>query len=227
MKKLSLFAIIIFAAFSSVSAQTIFTSYSFNVEPKDQGTVLQLYKDYFEKHPNKGTSVSASLYENHFKGEHVATHELVFAGPAELIGAGYDSKSSDSWLLFQSELSKYCKGVSAATGKRISGFGDTSSAIYPVQDVLFAIIKDEDQYKAKFDAFWSKNTAPNTRISFGSVGTRNQDGTTHYIVRSYKDFTTKFTDDIQHAKGYAEMLTSMKDIRTFTTSKTRTLLGKW
>jgi hypothetical protein len=225
MKKLFILSIILFAAFTSINAQTIFTSYSFNVEPKDQSTVLQLYKDYFEKHPNKG--VTAFLYENHFKGEQVATHELIFSGPADLMGAGYDSKSSDAWKLFQSELSKYCKGVSAATGKRISGFGDTSSAIYPVQDVLFAIIKDEDQYKAKFDAFWSKNTSPNTRISFGSVGTRNQDGTTHYIVRSYKDFTTKFTDDIQHAKGYAEMLTSMKDIRTFTTSKTRTLLGKW
>ncbi len=227
MKKLSLFAIIIFATFSSLSAQTMFTSYAFNVEPKDQSTVLQLYKNYFEKHPNKGTGVTASLYENHFKGEQVATHELVFTGPAEIMGAGYDSKSSDSWLLFQSELSKYCKTVNAAMGKRISGFGDTSSAIYPVQDVLFAIIKDEDQYKAKFDAFWSKNTSPNTRISFGSIGTRLQDGTTHYIVRSYKDFTTKFTDDIQHTKGYTEMLNSLKDIRTFTTSKTRILLGKW
>lgn len=227
MKKLSLFAIIILAAFSSLSAQTMFTSYAFNVEPKDQSTVLQLYKNYFEKHPNKGTGVTASLYENHFKGEQVATHELVFTGPAEIMGAGYDSKSSDSWLLFQSELSKYCKTVNAAMGKRISGFGDTSSAIYPVQDVLFAIIKDEDQYKAKFDAFWSKNTSPNTRISFGSIGTRLQDGTTHYIVRSYKDFTTKFTDDIQHTKGYTEMLNSLKDIRTFTTSKTRILLGKW
>ena len=225
MKKLSILAIIIFATISSLSAQSIFTSYAFNIEPKDQTTVLQLYKNYFEKHPNKG--VTATLYENHFKGEQVATHELVFSGPAELMGAGYDSKSSDAWLLFQSELSKYCKGVSAATGKRISGFGDTSSAIYPVQDVLFVIIKDEDQYKAKFDAFWSKNTSPNTRISFGSVGTRIQDGTTHYIVRSYKDFTTKFTDDIQRAKGYTEMLNSLKEIRTFTTSKTRILLGKW
>jgi hypothetical protein len=225
MKKLSLFAIIIFATFSSLSAQTMFTSYAFNVDPKDEQTVLQLYKNYFEKHPNK--IVTATLYQNHFKGEQVATHELVFAGPAELLGAGYDSKSSDSWLLFQSELSKYCKGVSAAMGKRISGFGDTTSAIYPVQDVLFAIIRDEDQYKAKFDAFWSKNTSSNTRITFGSVGTRMQDGTTHYIVRSYKDFTTKFTDDIQHVKGYTEMLNSLKDIRTFTTSKTRILLGKW
>jgi hypothetical protein len=226
MKKILIFLTVFFAAISSLSAQkNMFTSYSFNVESKNEQTVLQLYKNYFEKHPNKG--VTATLYENHFKGAQVATHELVFSGPAELMGAGYDSKSSDAWLLFQSELSKYCKGVSAAIGKRISGFGDTSIAIYPVQDVLFLIIKDEVQYKAQFDAFWSKNTSPNTRISFGSVGTRIQDGTTHYIVRSYKDFTTKFTDDIQHAKGYTEMLTSLKDIRTFTTTKTRTLLGKW
>jgi len=226
MKKIFIFLTVFFAAISSLSAQkNMFTSYSFNVESKNEQTVLQLYKNYFEKHPNKG--VTATLYENHFKGEQVATHELVFSGPAELMGAGYDSKSSDAWLLFQSELSKYCKGVSAAIGKRISGFGDTSSTIYSVQDVLFLIIKDEGQYKAQFDAFWSKNTSPNTRISFGSVGTRIQDGTTHYIVRSYKDFTTKFTDDIQHAKGYTEMLNSLKDIRTFTTSKTRTILGKW
>ena len=226
MKKILIFITVLFAAISNLGAQkTMFTSYSFNVKSKNEQTVLQLYKNYFEKHPNKG--VTATLYENHFKGEQIATHELVFSGPAELMGAGYDSKSSDAWLLFQSELSKYCKGVSAAIGKRISGFGDTSIAIYPVQDVLFLIIKDEVQYKAQFDAFWSKNTSPNTRISFGSVGTRIQDGTTHYIVRSYKDFTTKFTDDIQHAKGYTEMLTSLKDIRTFTTTKTRTLLGKW
>jgi hypothetical protein len=143
------------------------------------------------------------------------------------MGAGYDAKSADAWKLFQSELSKYCKGVSAAEGKRISGFGDTSSVAYPVQDVLLVIVKDEDQYKAKFDAFWSKNTPANTRISFGKIGTRGPDGTTHYVVRSYKNFTTKFTDDVQHAKGYAELINSLKDIRTFTTSKTRVLLGKW
>jgi len=40
MKKLSLFAIIIFASFSSLSAQAIFTSYAFNIEPKEQNTVL-------------------------------------------------------------------------------------------------------------------------------------------------------------------------------------------
>ena len=54
MKKLSILAIIIFATISSLSAQSIFTSYAFNVDPKDQTTVLQLYKNYFEKHPNKG-----------------------------------------------------------------------------------------------------------------------------------------------------------------------------
>ena len=72
MKKLSILAIIIFATISSLSAQSIFTSYAFNVDPKDQTTVLQLYKNYFEKHPNKG--VTATLYENHFKGEQVVTH---------------------------------------------------------------------------------------------------------------------------------------------------------
>ncbi len=225
MKKITLFAIMLLAGFSSIKAQTMFTSYSFNVEPKDEQTVLQLYKNYFEKHPNKGVTVY--LYENNFKGEDVATHEVVFTGSPALMGAGYDSKSSDSWSLFQSELSKYCKGVSGAEGKRISGYGDTSSAIYPVQDVLFATIKDEDLYKAKFDAFWSKNTPANTRISFGSVGTRVKDGTTHYIVVSYKDFTTKFTNNNAQIKGYTELLNSIKDIRTFTTSKTRVLLGKW
>jgi hypothetical protein len=76
MKKLFLFTLILVAAFSSLSAQTMFTSYSFNVEPKDEQTVLQLYKNYFAKYPN--TVVSAYLYENHFKSDNVATHELIF-----------------------------------------------------------------------------------------------------------------------------------------------------
>ena len=184
MKKLSLLTIILFAAFSSINAQSIFTSYSFNVEPKDQNTVLQLYKEYFGKKENLIKGVTIALYENHFKGRDIATHEMIASGTAEAMGAAYDSKSSSAWNLFQSELSKYCKGVRAAEGKRGSNFGDTSSVIYPIQDVYFINVKDPEQYKAKFEAFWSKNIPANTRISFGSVSTLNEEKTTHYVVKS-------------------------------------------
>jgi hypothetical protein len=227
MKKLSLLTVILFAAFSSMHAQGIFSSYSFNVEPKDQAIVLQLYKDYFGKKENLIKGVTIALYENHFKGKEVATHEMVASGTPEAMGAAYDGKSSSAWNLFQSELSKYCKGVRAAEGKRGSNFGDTSSAIYPVQDVYFINVKDQEQYKAKFEAFWSKNSPANTRISFGSVTTLNEEKTTHYVVRSYKDFTTKFKDDVQSYKGYAEMMSLQKDNRTFNSSTTRVLLGRW
>ena len=227
MKKLSLLTVILFAAFSSMHAQGIFTSYSFNVEPKDQNTVLQLYKDYFGKKENLVKGITVALYENHFKAKDIATHEMIFSGTPEAMGAAYDGKSSSAWNLFQSELSKYCKGVRAAEGKRGSNFGDTSSVIYPVQDVYFINVKDQEQYKAKFEAFWSKNSPANTRISFGSVTTLNEEKTTHYVVRSYKDFTTKFKDDVQSYKGYAEMMSLQKDNRTFNSSTTRVLLGKW
>jgi hypothetical protein len=227
MKKLSLLTVILFAAFSSIHAQGIFTSYSFNVEPKDQNTVLQLYKDYFGKKENLVKGITVALYENHFKAKDIATHEMIFSGTPEAMGAAYDGKSSYAWALFQSELSKFCKGVRAAEGKRGSNFGDTSSAIYPVQDVYFINVKDQEQYKAKFEAFWSKNSPANTRISFGSVTTLNEEKTTHYVVRSYKDFTTKFKDDVQSYKGYAEMMSLQKDNRTFNSSTTRVLLGRW
>jgi hypothetical protein len=227
MKKLSLLTVILFAAFSSMHAQGIFSSYSFNVEPKDQAIVLQLYKDYFGKKENLIKGVTIALYENHFKGKDVATHEMVASGTPEAMGAAYDGKSSSAWNLFQSELSKYCKGVRAAEGKRGSNFGDTSSVIYPIQDVYFINVKDPEQYKAKFEAFWNKNSPANTRISFGSVTTLNEEKTTHYVVRSYKDFTTKFKDDVQSYKGYAEMMSLQKDNRTFNSSTTRVLLGRW
>ena len=227
MKKLSLLTIILFAAFSSINAQGLFTSYSFNVEPKDQATVLQLYKNYFAKKEHLIKGVTVALYENHFRAKDVATHELVVTGTPEAMGAGYDSKPSDAWSLFQSELSKYCKNVRSAEGKRFSSFGDTSSVIYPIQDVYFANIKDQALYKEKFDAFWSKNTPANTRVSLGSVTTLNEEKTTHYVVRSYKDFTTKFKDDAQSLKGYAEMMSLQKEIRTFNSSTTRILLGRW
>ena len=208
-------------------AQGIFSSYSFNVEPKDQAIVLQLYKDYFGKKENLIKGVTIALYENHFKGKDVATHEMVASGTPEAMGAAYDGKSSSAWNLFQSELSKYCKGVRAAEGKRGSNFGDTSSAIYPVQDVYFINVKDQEQYKAKFEAFWSKNSPANTRISFGSVTTLNEEKTTHYVVRSYKDFTTKFKDETVNGKATAEFTNSVKDIRSFNSSTTRVLLGRW
>jgi hypothetical protein len=227
MKKLSLLAIILFAAFSSINAQSIFSSYSFNVEPKDQATVFQLYKDYFAKKEHLIKGVTVALYENHFRAKDVATHELVVTGTPEAMGAGYDSKASDAWSLFQSELSKYCKPVRSAEGKRFSSFGDTSSAIYPIQDVYFINVKDQELFKSRFDAFWSKNIPANTRISLGSVTTLNEEKTTHYVVRSFKDFTTKFKDDAQSIKGYAEMMTLQKEIRTFNSSTTRVLLGRW
>jgi hypothetical protein len=227
MKKLSLLAIMMIAAFSSINAQGIFSSYSFNVEPKDQYTVMQLYKEYFSKKERLIKGVTVALYENHFKGTDVATHEVIFTGTPEAMGAGYDSKSSEAWSLFQSELSKYCKPVRAAEGKRFSSFGDTSSAIYPIQDVFFINVKDPELFKSRFDAFWSKNIPANTRISIGSVTTLNEEKTTHYVVRSFKDFTTKFKDDVQSIKGYAEMMSLQKEIRTFNSSTTRILLGRW
>jgi hypothetical protein len=227
MKKLSLLAIIMFAAFSSINAQSIFTSYSFNVEPKDQNTVLQLYKEYFGKKENLVKGITVTLYENHFRGRDIATHDVVFSGTAEAMGAAYDGKSSAAWNLFQSELSKFCKGVRAAEGKRGSNFGDTSSAIYPVQDAYFINVKDPEQYKAKFEAFWSKNTPSNIRITFGSVTTLNEEKTTHYVVKSYKDFTTKFKDEATNGKVNTEFTNSVKEIRTFNYSTTRVLLGRW
>ena len=227
MKKLSLLTIILFAAFSSINAQGIFSSYAFNVEPKDQATVLQLYKDYFAKKEHLIKGVTVALYENHFRAKDVATHELVVTGTPEAMGAGYDSKASDAWSLFQSELSKYCKPVRAAEGKRFSSFGDTSSVIYPIQDVYFINVKDQELFKSRFDAFWSKNIPANTRISLGSLTTLNEEKTTHYVVRSFKDFTTKFKDDAQSLKGYAEMMNLQKEIRTFNSSTTRILLGRW
>ena len=227
MKKLSLLTIILFVAFSSINAQGIFSSYAFNVEPKDQATVLQLYKDYFAKKEHLIKGVTVALYENHFRAKDVATHELVVTGTPEAMGAGYDSKASDAWSLFQSELSKYCKPVRAAEGKRFSSFGDTSSVIYPIQDVYFINVKDQELFKSRFDAFWSKNIPVNTRISLGSVTTLNEEKTTHYVVRSFKDFTTKFKDDAQSIKGYAEMMNLQKEIRTFNSSTTRILLGRW
>jgi len=227
MKKLSLLAIIMFAALSSINAQSIFTSYTFNVEPKDQNTVLQLYKDYFGKKENLIKGVTIALYENHFKGKDVATHEMVASGTPEAMGAAYDGQSSASWNLFQSELSKYCKAVRAAEGKRGSNFGDTSSVIYPIQDVYYINIKDPEQYKTKFEAFWSKNTPANTRITFGNVTTLNEEKTTHYVVKSFKDFTTKFKDDAINGKANTEFTNSVKDIRTFNSSTTRVLLGRW
>jgi len=227
MKKLSLLTVILFAAFSSMNAQGIFSSYAFNVEPKDQATVFQLYKDYFAKKEHLIKGITVALYENHFRAKDVATHELVVTGTPEAMGAGYDSKASDAWSLFQSELSKYCKPVRAAEGKRFSSFGDTSSVIYPIQDVYFINVKDQELFKSRFDAFWSKNIPVNTRISLGSVTTLNEEKTTHYVVRSFKDFTTKFKDDAQSIKGYAEMMNLQKEIRTFNSSTTRVLLGRW
>ena len=227
MKKLSFLTIIMFVAFSSINAQSIFTSYTFNVEPKDQYTVYQLYKEYFGKKERLINGVTVFLYENHFKAKDVATHEVIFTGTPEAMGAGYDSKSSEAWSLFQSELSKYCKPVRAAEGKRFPGFGDTSSVLYPVQDVYYINVKNPELFKSNFDAFWSKNIPANTRISFGSVTTINEEKTTHYVVRSFKDFTTKFKDDPQSLKGYAEMMSLQKEIRTFNSSTTRILLGRW
>lgn len=227
MKKLSLLTIILFAAFSSMNAQTIFTTYSFNVEPKDEYTVSQLYKEYFSKKERLIKGVTVYLYENHFKAKDVATHEVVFTGTPEAMGAGYDGKGSEAWSLFQSELSKYCKPVRSAEGKRISSFGDTSSVVYPIQNVYYLNVKDPAQYKEKFEAFWTKNTPANTRVSLGSVTTLNEEKTTHYVVRSYKDFTTKFKDEDVNGKATSEFYNSVKDIRFFNSSTTRILLGKW
>ena len=227
MKKLFLFAIILIATASSLKAQTIFTYYDFNVEPKDEQTVLNLYKAYFANKPEGLKGVKVSLCQTHFAEKGVPTHELIFVGSPESLGAAYDSKSSDAWSLLQSEISKYTKEVSAGMGESISVFGDANSEAYPIQDIYYINLKDEKLFKSKFDAFWSKNISKNGRISFGSVNTKGSDGVTHYVLRSYKNFTDEFKEDASSLNGYAEYMNSVKDIRTILSTRTRILLGTW
>ena len=228
MKKIFIFLTVFFAAISNLSAQTtMFTSYTFNVEPKNEQTVLKLYNDYFGKKEHLAKGVSVSLFQNHFKSNDDATHEVVFVGTPEAMGVAYDSPSDASWKLFQSELSKFCIDKEAASGTRLSSFGDESNTNYLVQDVIFQKITDSKLFKEKFDAYWSKNLQPNTRLVLGSISRRMTDGTTHYVIISHKDFSSKFkykplNEDLQ--KEYAN---SVKEIRTYTKSRTRVLLGKW
>ena len=228
MKKIFIFLTVFFAAISNLSAQTnMFTSYTFNVEPKNEQTVLKLYNDYFGKKEHLAKGVSVSLFQNHFKSNDDATHEVVFVGTPEAMGVAYDSPSDASWKLFQSELSKFCIDKEAGSGNRLSSFGDESNKNYLVQDVIFQKITDSKLFKEKFDAYWSKNLQPNTRLVLGSISRRMTDGTTHYVIISHKDFSSKFkykplNEDLQ--KEYAN---SVKEIRTYTKSRTRVLLGKW
>jgi hypothetical protein len=227
MKKLFLFVIILITSATNLKAQTIFTYYAFNVEPKDANTVLNLYKEYFSNKPSALNGITVSLYQNHFAGKDVPTHEIVFTGTPENLGAAYDSKSTDAWSLLQSELSKYTTEVNAGMGESLSVFGDANSEKYPIQDVYLISIKDKNLFKAKFDAFWSKNNSKDARMSFGSLNTNGADGVTNYVVRSYKNFTDEFTDDASSLNGYSEYMNSVKDIRTVITTRTRILLGKW
>jgi hypothetical protein len=112
-------------------------------------------------------------------------------------------------------------------GENLSVFGDASSEKYPIQDVYLISIKDKSLFKAKFDAFWSKNISKDARMSFGSLNTNGTDGVTNYVVRSYKNFTDEFTDNASSLNGYSEYMNSVKDIRTVITTRTRILLGKW
>ena len=228
MKKILIFITVFFAVISNLGAQTnMFTSYSFNVEPKNEQTVLKLYKDYFGKKEHLIKGVSVSLYQNHFKDNEDATHEVVFYGSPEAMGVAYDSPSGASWTIFQSELAKYCKDVNSGTGTRLSSFGDESNTNYLVQDVIFQKITDSKLFKENFDAHWSKNLPPNTRIGLGSISRKTTDGTTHYVVISYKDFSTKFKFKAVDENLQKEYSNSVKEIRTYTKSRTRVLLGKW
>ncbi len=228
MKKIFLSSMVFFAIISSLNAQTtMFTSYSFNVAPKDDQTVYNLYKDYFGKKENIIKGVTVTLFQNHFKGIDDATHEVVFAGTSDAMGEAYDSPSSASWNLFQSELSKYCKDANSTSGTRLSSFGDTSKANFAIQDIILQNIKDINLFKEKFDAHWSKSLPPNTRISLGSINRKNVDGTTNYVLISYKDFKTKFNFKPTNEISQKEYGQAVKELRTYTTAHTRILLGKW
>ena len=228
MKKIFIFLTVFFAAISNLSAQTkMFTSYTFNVEPKNEQTVLKLYNDYFGKKEHLAKGVSVSLFQNHFKSNDDATHEVVFVGTPEAMGVAYDSQSDASWKLFQSELSKFCIDGESGSGSRLSSFGDESNTNYLVFDVIYQKITDISLFKEKFDAHWSKNLPPNTRIGLGSISRRMADGTTHYVVISYKDFSTKFNFKPLNEDFQKEYANSVKEMRTYTKSKTRVLLGMW
>ena len=219
---------VFFAIISSLNAQKImFTSYSFNVANQDEQKVLKLYNDYFGKKENLVKGITVSLFQNHFKANNDATHQVVFSGTPDVLGAAYDSPSSTAWELFQSELSKYCKDANSTSGTRLSSFGDTSKANFAIQDIILQNIKDINLFKEKFDAHWSKSLPPNTRISLSSIGRRMTDGTTHYVVIRYKDFTTKFNFKPTNEISQKEYAQAVKELRSYTKSNTRVLLGRW
>jgi len=224
-----------FVALKIYAQETYFTIYNFTVVPQEIETIHRLVNDYYTAHKPDGITVY--LYENHFNDSgNNFTHSIVFAGSLDAIGNMYSGANNDTWNLFITKINAHIKdGFSSATGRRIAGYGDTSTS-HPVQRYIMLDVEDTDAFDAAYKAFNSK-TNPEGRVTgMGNISAGvSPDGENRWVVNSYKDFKAAIggddklmTDQARAArdKGWEEFIANNGGARIVRTGL-RILIGQW
>tara|TARA_B110000014_G_scaffold230032_1_gene191243 strand:- start:1196 stop:1882 length:687 start_codon:yes stop_codon:yes gene_type:complete len=186
MKK-SILIFLFFAISSNLFAQNAWSVYEWKVKPENVSTVLNICDEYLSQEGNVTEGTTIALYEIMFAGKGFdATHTLNIYGDMESMNNGYNKAQKADWFLFLTQLNQFIEPVASLAGRAIKAYNENDDSD-PIHQLWLMNVSNS----SKFLNSWTKlrdKFPPSNFLELGTVVSGREEGITHYVLSSQKDF---------------------------------------
>ena len=201
--------------------------YNIKVDRVNVNQVVSILDGYLSNSDNLAEGVTVSLYEIMFANNDVkATHIIAFSGSPDAMNSQYATVQTDEWHLMMSRLGQLTENDGSAAGRSIHTIN--SEVEGPIHHI---VMLDVDEPSKKADAFkkmWT-TVKPTSRITLGQVVSGRQNGGSHYVLVTNKDFKDLVSPRDWSAKEEAAWAKYRADggATEVVSTQTRALVKQW
>ena len=227
MRKLYIILLFFFVSLNGFS-QNAWSVYEWKVKPENVSTVAKICDDYLSQDGNVTEGTTVALYEVMFGGKGFeATHTLNIYGNMESMNNAYNNDQGADWLLFITQLNQFIEPVSSLAGRALKAYNADDDSD-PIHQLWVMNVKDQN----KFLDSWTKlrdKYPPNNFVELGTIVSGREQGMTHYVLSSQKDFKD-LVEGSNNSKDEQEAWSKFRSERGETEmvrSFARRLVKKW
>lgn len=186
MKK-SIWILLFLAISSNLLAQNAWSVYEWKVKPENVSTVLNICDEYFSQEGNVTEGTTIALYEIMFAGKGFdATHTLNIYGDMESMNNGYNKAQKADWFLFLTQLNQFIEPVASLAGRAIKAYNENDDSD-PIHQLWLMNVSNSSKFLNSWNELRDK-FPPNNFLELGTVVSGREEGITHYVLSSQKDF---------------------------------------